>query len=331
MPSLNDAAAPSEQSSGATSHVHYLATYSNGDTPQSEEAQYLIDYSSSSRLKSCSPNSHCKHRWCPTCSCAESRRLIGATLPKLEKFAAAVMVTLTIPDSPELAVGMKKFLDVKARLRTRLRSWGVPAMVSSVELTAPAGSWHPHLHLVLFGAEEVNLRSRAEEIARAWVEIAQDLGLDARLQGQHIDSGTPEKLASYAYKPKLGSGANSIGRLIREAARGDADAAERWAELEEFIAMTPGLRWRSSAGLNKPQEAVSASQARHQKVPVYQGGELALFALLNFLGVRTKAEQAKYYSPAKVGRLRANFPDAILDQVREQLEHPELKPEHFGN
>jgi len=99
----------------------------------------------------------CGNRFCPVCSVGPRLRARDRLLELTQKAREVCpdplrMLTLTIRDVDDPAVGFRLLVDAFRRLRTR-QLWRnrVRGGVYVVEATGHAGSWHVHLHAIIQG------------------------------------------------------------------------------------------------------------------------------------------------------------------------------------
>lgn len=262
---------------------------------------YLAEYSTLPKIRECKLFSRCNGRLCPACSSRVARQGIRDYTAKAAHFKRALALTLSVENSTELSEGFEDLSAVRRVWLTSIRKR--VAGISSIEVTAPPTGWHPHLHVILFDA------GAAEPLIAEWLAAARELGIGARRSGQDATTAyTSQEAISYALKGKMGSGQHSLRDLLAQAAGGDADAADRWAELEAFYSDNPRRRWRASWGLSPstPASRTTASTFDYDRSPT-----LRRLVVLDMLGVRSKAQQAAVLTttghegrPATIARVR---------------------------
>jgi hypothetical protein len=188
--------------------------------------QFLRENTSVKSMKLCAPHNRCKKKLCLTCSTRRASRDRAA----LRRYAAssglsAIFVVLSLPSTPDLATGWQQLSDARARLRPYLTSTST-SWHRYTELTLTDEGWHPHDNIVIFGTDE-QLDTIRRDLASRWsgrvyVKAVRDM----------------HKVTAYATKGLMRpgtEGATPKDLLTRWAEQGDADAADRWVELEAFF------------------------------------------------------------------------------------------------
>ncbi len=231
----------------------------------------------------------------------------------------AVALTLTVEDDTDLEHGFTRLRAVKANWQSKIKNHDLDAYVTSTELTEDEPRWHWHLHAVIFGDH-----ADPDALVCEWIAAAREAGIAAHPSGQHATTDySPQAALSYALKSKLGSGPHSLFQLLTRAARGEADAADRWTELEDFYTLDPRRRWRSSwkrrpATNHDPVIRTTPSTFDYSDSPT-----LRRLVLLDLLNVRGKDQQAAFLTdagyqggPATVGRARRYPPYKAFREAR---------------
>jgi hypothetical protein len=115
----------------------------------------------------------CKNRFCPDCSRRRARRIRAALNLLFEKTrkeptARFKMLTLSEPNSSELGPAISHLVSSFRRLRQRLY-WKnhVFAGAYVIEVTGRPGSWHPHIHAIIYSQ-----RISWERLHRLWMNVS---------------------------------------------------------------------------------------------------------------------------------------------------------------
>lgn len=233
----------------------------------------------------------CGKLWtCAHCqSVAASRRAIevqGAIDAWQARGGRVALLTMTLRHSLEqpLRESLEALKEAQRRM-VRHRAYaeatkvaGLIGKVNAIEVTRGKSGWHPHVHALLFLADDADLPSLRDALSKAWQASLRGLGADATDE-RGVDLREGASVARYLAKmsaPEWGladelarSGskngrAGSVGFWQLVDAAGDRAATpaarHRAAELvREFASATAGLssmRWspglRDKLGLNAP-------------------------------------------------------------------------------
>lgn len=224
----------------------------------------------------------------------------GGTL--LIKGSTTAADTPLLEDLTDLTEGFERLKAVRRLFESQIKKL-VDAYYISTELTDKTGStWHWHLHAVAYGR-----RFSGSTLIDAWVRSAHELGINAGHRGQRHSVKTPEDALKYAVKARLGNGTASLRGLATRASEGDADADERWEQVQRFYLDNPSRRWRSS-WVQKPAAPtrVTALTSDYSDSP-----DLRRLVILDSLNIRGKRNQADF--------LRAAIPPEVPRQGAKRL------------
>lgn len=98
---------------------------------------------------------HCRDRLCPYCAVLRGHHLAEKVLPLVQAMARPLFLTLTVQNGPDLAERGRHLRRAFERLRRR-RVWTdhIAGGIAIEEVThnGEAGTWHPHLHVVVESA-----------------------------------------------------------------------------------------------------------------------------------------------------------------------------------
>lgn len=193
-------------------------------------------------LRYCSKRFPCKRRICPWCASRIATATRQAIRPTAKTFPEVVTWVSSTKSHMELASawraqGAARNQFLKGQwLTKRCAAW-----TRDTEITLGAGGWHVHDHWLLFlnSSQPSEFPPLATALGERWACAAQAAGVDAAPK-IHEPCLTPlviEKL-NYATKGFMKNGkpgAATPADLLALYRAGDADAAERWGELERLF------------------------------------------------------------------------------------------------
>jgi hypothetical protein len=143
---------------------------------------------------------YCGNRWCLVCNRIRTGRAVNVYLPILEKWADPHMVTLTVPncsgDELSAVMGMMQtaFTSCKRSIKGthKMEVRGVRKLECT--FNKRRGDYHPHLHIIIDGAEV------AELFRTLWIRRWKGLA-DAKAQDvRKVDSGGILEIFKYFTK-----------------------------------------------------------------------------------------------------------------------------------
>lgn len=245
-----------------------------------EEAdRWLKGFSRVKSVRSCGLYGHrrCRSARCVSCSKRRQGRNRNDLYTALRVCSAtgALMWTATIGHSagdPLLATW--DGLDM-VRKRVLAASWltrqGVDGYAMAVEVVLKPNGWHPHIHTLLAFREALPRDQEiilAERVRDRWLSSANQVGVAASAQGQHVHRfpmGALSQLIGYLTKDHLLTGLTTdpstvtTAMILRAAATGDAEAVDCWEEYE--LAATGRRTWQTG-GMLRPSSANRAAEKR---------------------------------------------------------------------
>lgn len=206
---------------------------------------FLREHTLIPALKKCSPwSAPCYRLICPRCAHERSKALRAEWLDRIDPNAPALMVRLSVVSSSNLSQGYSDL--VRTRRRFGKRSWLTSASdgwMRNTEVTFHKGLWHFHDHMVILAPRDA-LRVVQKEISTRWHDAARSAGVRASPRQYVKPARSTEASKVYLLKGLMApaSDANAgrtPGDLLRAWHMGDADAAEAWAQLEQFFLTHP--------------------------------------------------------------------------------------------
>lgn len=220
---------------------------------------FIYEETSLRGLRLCSRRVQCGKRLCPWCStrlATEARRSLA---PQAHAADSVLVLRLALATSTSLdaawtmATETSRAFTSSRWLARRADGWLVQREVT---LTA-SRLWNVHTSFLVFDSDPARLRSLRDDAPARWVECATSLGYRAHPSGQSAEIWTnPRKAVAYTVKGLIhqkhdsarrpGDGL-SPGDLLALFYAGDADAAERWHELETFVS-SGRRRWVERGG-----------------------------------------------------------------------------------
>jgi len=243
--------------------------------------------------------STCSSVWaCPCCS-PKIRTRRGVELSELASAHAAAggslsMMTLTLRHGPDH--GLKQLLDgltgayrelQQGPLWRALKCRGLIGQVRSLEIThgfvasGPfAGSWHPHLHVLLLWEGEVG---DVAWIEREWADLV-DKRLGVRPGAAGFDhreiaadaAAYISKISAEVTRADLKGSTRSLWSIVDAVADGETWAIKRWSEYVSAtkglraIQYSRGLRGRYGLGTEATDEALAAADVDGELLAVVE-------------------------------------------------------------
>ncbi|CAN5316552.1 hypothetical protein BH09ACT5_BH09ACT5_01190 [soil metagenome] len=250
---------------------------------------YQRGFSFIQRIRRCEPYFHCALALCALCSDRYAVRAQIAILRRMPKASEVLSLTLTMADVSDLEEGYERLARARIAFESKIKNL-TEAFYTSTELTDSTGvTWHWHLNVVLY-ASQVS----PEALKAIWVDIVHGLGIEARTGLQKHRSKAPEDAVEYAVKARLGYGPASLRGLGTRAAQGDANADERWEQVQRFYLAKPYRRWRSSWVAKAPTPArITAPTFDYSS-----SSDLRRLVILDRLGVTGRQVQADVMTSA---------------------------------
>lgn len=225
---------------------------------------------------------------CPVCAAkvAERRRaeLVQAMTQHQGEGGAVVMMTLTVPHTREEAAfsTTDRLLKAFTAFGGGKKAWkallpGVVGSVRALEVThGSANGWHPHLHVLVFLAAEVDLERFTPVLLSQWAKVTKRHGFgDVNEHGLRLDDGS--KAAKYASKWGLEDeltkahikqgrkgGNRTPWALLADYSAGDTHAGHLFREFfgafskRHQLVWSRGLRAKFGLGQEKSDEELAA-------------------------------------------------------------------------
>jgi hypothetical protein len=219
--------------------------------------EFIWNYSTLRRLRLCSKRFPCRGRFCPWCSRRITRATREAIRPATRRYVATLDVTLTTRSTPDLASAWQRQEQVRKRflshrwLTSRCEGW-----MRETEIAHSEAGWHVHDHLLVFDDPEA-LADLVPELIGRWRASASEAGVAVSRLGQfpkvrsdvwtRVLYATKGQFAA-SRRPKRSRNLDSILAGFRA---GDADDADRWAEIETLFG-GGRRRWRATGGSLRP-------------------------------------------------------------------------------
>lgn len=239
-------------------HVPVSDRYKVAPSLKGMSQQFIYDFSNLKGLRLCSRRTSCNKRicaWCSTHLASAARRELAPVARSAESVLVlrlALRTSTSLEDAFTAAVDVSKAFTSSRWLARRADGWLIQR-----EVTLSANRWNVHTQVLVFASPE-RLETLANEAPSRWCEVAASKGHNAALTAQYAAIwSNPRKAVAYTAKGlmaqkrpedrKPGDGL-SPGDILAAFHAGDADAAERWDELENFIS-TGRRRWVERGGM----------------------------------------------------------------------------------
>lgn len=204
---------------------------------------FLREHSSIPAVRLCSVLWHvpCRRPVCPWCAHERAKSLRSLWIEKIDPREPSLFVRLSVASHHDLSHAWSELSATRARFqRSRWLKANSRAWLRTTEITYCGGLWHLHDNYVVLGTPS-NLETVKREISSRWVAAATAEGVVASPEAQYADhSRSTAAVRHYLLKGIMDASdeharGQTPGDILRDFYRGDADAGERWAEVERLF------------------------------------------------------------------------------------------------
>ena len=217
--------------------------------------EFLWQQSQVRGLRLCSKQQPCHSAICPSCRGRRATKYRAGITPVADGYADVLEVVLSIRSQQNLADAWARMAE--ARIMFLENGWLTKksdAWLRQTEVTHGPDGWHLHDNYLIFDHDPAVLEKLAALAVDRWIDCATRTGSVAGQDGQHarLHHGTRQRvlyvtkgLMTQKGDPKTTG--HTPADLLALYQAGDADAADRWDELEVFVI---GARryWRAKGG-----------------------------------------------------------------------------------
>lgn len=269
---------------------------------------FISSYSTLPKLAGCLRQQHCKSRLCIYCSFTIAKRTKDQLVAYGEQDQSVLFAVFSVQSDANLRIAYTNLSNtLKAFTASSWLTSRCRAYLRQIEVVfyRYSGLWHPHVNVIVYGSP-TELEALQEAMLEHWLASADQARAVASAKGQSIEiTSNLERVAFYASKslmtPSKSPAASHTPRdIVSQAACGDADARDRWEEIESLFRTRPRLVSKGG-GLRNTSGTKATRTPRTGRPPRYSAEDLN--RLRATLSIREQAA-ALGCSEATIHRLR---------------------------